>query len=571
MAFRPQQDRGALARNRARIRPSSRNRWTIKKVINRKLLPFFLSPRWRDQAKEQWRIRISIAAAFLWTSWTSSWLALSWGWELDRTNPVPMWVAQFISTPALAFPIYLLLGGQRIARKALLVYVAYGLLFSLMFLGTAPGCLTEDSFYTFHMVSNGRWGGWYSPIHPALMTAMIQVIPWGFNAPGLFLILLWAGVYSAAHWLLAKLRAPALTHLIPPILSLLPAQLAATTLIVRDSFFSALLIPFLGGVFHFITLGKKSARNELAAISMLGSFLMFYRTDALPAALVGILSVLLIAARREGKSWRDPLVLRPTLAPLLACLLFSSLIHVALGHNNVRGNLWENRAEREYKLTLIENPLGYIAGQPTAAVSAQERQAIEQVYKFSDLKEHHCAGNLCVFYGGHWNRESSDDERSQAFKAALSVFANNPGLFMKSRMETLATVGDSNTQTACSRQEMNKRGFPAPQTASLKLDYGDRLFEFLRGTETGHGFLGGRKVWWNVPAVSLLLVLMILSFAQTPATALVAGILLLRTLAVFLAAPAGFSVYYLSLFIGGPMLAALWFAEFRMRKASGRV
>jgi hypothetical protein len=511
-------------------------------------------------------VLIYLFAAFLWTTCTSYYLARAWNWDVNRVNPVPMWIAQIISIPLLAFFFWLLSSIWNTVKehpKKLLVFLTYSLIFSLFFMSVAPGCFSEDTYYTFHMVRNGWWGGWYSALHPALITALIQILPWYFFAPSLFLAAIWALIYSGAHLSLSALNAPKVLHCAIVPFVFVPAQLASTVILVRDSYFTAGFILFLGVVFYLLAIRKKVTIWNVFVVSLLGSFLMFYRSDATPSVVLAILLVVIVVCWRShlASCWK---ALLSAVVPVIIFYTIASLPAAILKDSWVRGNSWENRAELEYKLTLIENPLGYIV-KNNGIISESQRSDIENVFKISDLRDKSCPQNLCLFYGGYWNKSSTKEERNLAYKAALMVFAGNPKLFLQSRYETLSTVGDKNTQTICSSELMLERGFDRLWPDFEVNGMGERIYDFIRNTETSAGIAGGKFVWWNVYiAVIILIILMGISY-WAPVAGLVSFLLFVRTLVVFLAAPAGFSVYYLTLFIGAPLMLIFGLAEVRYR------
>lgn len=499
---------------------------------------------------------ILLSVALIWTSYVSMHLSREWGWGLGKSNPVSMWVSQIFSTVFVFFLLkfFLCLPRAWINRKKdIVVFFVYLAIFLLIALSVAPGCFTEDTYYSFLMVKNGHWSGWYSWVHPALMTAMIQVIPWGFYAPGLFLAMLWAIVFGGAHLLLHEIKARMIWHFVAPFLVFLPSQLLATSVIVRDSFFAAFFLLLLGYIFFLLVVKKSIESRDLIAVSSSGALLMFYRLDAMPAVLILSLFLLYFYCGRNFSSILKFKNHKFVLVPFLALFIFSALVPHVL-------ESWDNRAKNEYKITLIENPLGYIV-RNGGELSASEVASIEQVFKIDDLQKHYCAANLCVFYGGFWNKESTRKQRSDAFKAALNVFAKNPRLFLESRWATLASVGEGNTQTICSVEQRVERGYEKSAVSEDLGTLGTGIMSLFRSTENREGLAGGKLVWWNVYIPSLLLILACLGFRWAPITSLLALALLARTVAVALAAPAGFTVYYLPLFIGTPFVFIFYFCE----------
>ena len=515
--------------------------------------------------RKLWLITTAVVLSVVWTTCTSHWLMARWAWELDKVAPVPMWISQALAVPLMASLIVLAFKAVTSGKRVPVVYACYAAWFLLLYLGYAPGCLTEDSYYAFHMVKNGWWDGWYSPLHPALLTAFVQILPWEFNAPGIFLALLWAAVYTAAHGTLSAMNAGRLPHCLLALLLLLPAQVASSIIIIRDGYFTALYLLFVIAIFRTVRGGQALAAMQMVGLAVLGATLMIYRTDAIPGVLIGLGLAFVLQVRRQRSSRLVNGML--LVVPVMAASAFSDTVPRLLERDNwERGNTWGIRSEAEYKLTLIESPLGYIASRSDGAVSNLDRRAIEGVFTFADLKSYHCPENLCVFYGGHWNRKASHKDREAAFKAALNVFADNPRLFIESRIATMDTVGDRNSQTICSRSLMAQRGYAHLDVIKPVGEFGLAMVKWMQRTETSKGLLGGRSVWWNVYIGMLLCVAIIVSFRWTPASSIAATLLLVRTLVVIAAAPAGFTVYYLTLFVGGAVLAVLWMCEFRAQR-----
>lgn len=514
-------------------------------------------------ARKSFQILFFLLLAFLWTSVTSIYLADEWGWNAERHSSMTMRLAQIVSVPLLAFLLFFLARSRPLIRNSQGMFSLSLLYFSVnlaLFFSVAPGCFTEDTFYTFHMVKNGWWEGWYSSLHPLLMTGLIQILPWNFNAPGIFLALLWSTVYVSAHFILSRLNAPKLIHAALFLLVFLPAQLASSLIIIRDSYFSAIFIAFILYSFYLLSIKKKMNAANLLVLAALGAFLSLYRSDAVPSVVIGGGFVVFSYLSKNARASIGKTVVPAIAIPFLAVYFISSLPPTVLGSDLVKGDTWGKRTELEYKLTLIENPLGYIA-RNNGSITDEQKSNIEKVFAIKDLMQYWCAGNVCLFYGGLWNKESSKKERDAAFRSALAVFVQNPRLFVLSRLETLATVGDRSSQTICSGQIMQERGFPRLLGNNSMTAAGDAALELIRDTETDEGAYGGRWVWWNVYSTALLLVMLLAFFKLAPASGAVALVVIARSLITFLAAPAGFTVYYTTLFIGAPLIFLLFLGE----------
>ena len=503
-----------------------------------------------------------IFLSYAWTTFTSGFLAAEWGWGVENHRMTTMRLAQLFSVPLLACALLLIVNSRFFLNSKKHIFLAFIYLFVnlTLFFSVAPGCLTEDTFYTFHMVKNGWWEGWYSPLHPLFMTGLIQIIPWGFNAPGFFLALLWSAAYVFAHIILGKLSAPRIVHVSLFFLCFIPAQLASLLIVVRDSYFTAIFILFILHFFYLVAVKRDINYPGFLALVGMGALLSFYRSDAFPSIFVGIFLISYIYIKKN----QSPIVFRKVFLsvaiPFLAVYLVASLPSNFLKGDWVQGGTWGKRAELEYKLTLIENPLGYIV-RNNGVITSEQIINIERVFSIKDLGQHWCPGNLCLFYGGHWNKESSIKDRESAFNSALLVFFQNPRLFFLSRLETLNTVGDRSTQTVCSLAKQADRGFPRLLDSSILTTVGDISLLWIRDTETKDGAFGGKKIWWNVYFSALILALVLVFFKLAPVSGLISIILLLRSFVVFLAAPAGFTVYYTTLFIGAPLIFLLFICE----------
>ncbi len=503
-----------------------------------------------------------IILSYAWTTITSSFLAADWGWTVNNHRMTTMRLAQIFSVPLLACALLLIVNSKFFlnSKKHIFLVFIYLLKNLTLFFSVAPGCFTEDTFYTFHMVKNGWWEGWYSPLHPFFMTGLIQIIPWGFNAPGFFLALLWSVVYVFAHIILSKLSAPRIVHAGLFFLSFIPAQLASLLIVVRDSYFTALFILFILHFFYLAAVKKDINYPGFIALVGMGALLSFYRSDAFPSILVGIFLISYIYIKKN----QSPIIFRKVFLsvaiPFLTVYLVSSLPSNFLKRDWVQGGTWGKRAELEYKLTLIENPLGYIV-RNNGVITSEQITNIERVFSIKDLRQHWCPQNLCLFYGGHWIKESSFKDRKTAFISALLVFFQNPRLFILSRLETLNTVGDRNTQTMCSLAKQENRGFPKLLDFSILTSVGDVSLRLIKGTETKDGAFGGKNIWWNVYFSALTLASVLVFFKLAPISGLISIMMLLRSFAVFIAAPAGFTVYYTTLFIGAPLIFFLFICE----------
>ena len=108
---------------------------------------------------------------------------------------------------------------------------------------------------------------------------------------------------------------------------------------------------------------------------------------------------------------------------------------------------------------------------------------------------------------------------------------------------------------------MQDRGFPRLFEDDTLADMGAAALKLISDTETYEGIFGGKQIWWNVYASTILLVIFLTFFKITPGSSVVSLVVIARSLVVFLAAPAGFTIYYTTLFIGAPLIFLLFLCE----------
>jgi hypothetical protein len=496
-----------------------------------------------------------------WIGVSSLKLMARWEWQVDFAFPFPIILSSLLSVPLLFIAIYQLITPASFLRKNVGVFVIFTCICGAVFLSYAPGCFTEDTYYSFHMMKTGWWSGWYSPFHLILMTSATQIFPWDNIGPGFLLVLCLAIMYTFFVSILKKSDAPAFIYALLALSLFLPASLTLNLIIVRDAFFSALFIIYL---LYFYCLVKgiiEKKQKSLLIFSILQSVLFIYRADA---ALVVPFTTIILIFIMSKKEHMDKKSIYPVLfIPLVVIFSISSLVPKILDDHLYRGNSWDNRARNEYKLTLIENPLGYIFSQPNYTASVREIETIEKVFKVNDLVKKHCAQSICVFWSGKWNKESTISERNAAFLSAISVFAKNPILYLNSKIATLNLVGAPSEQTVCRREQQIERGFLPLFSDGLPALIGSSLVRTFKHSELPDSVFKGEKGYWNVYIYMTMLLIIILSVRITPAISITALLLFMRTLVVVLTAPANYTLYYLTLFVGLPLLLFLWLLELR--------
>jgi hypothetical protein len=542
------------------------------------------------------RIQLSIAVlvACAWVAWRSLRLKAGWSWE--PVAPVSLWVSALLAIPLMSallyFPLrWLWTPESRLDGRIYLSFVFYVAALGLSFSALAPGCFSDDSLYSFFMVKQGWWSGWYSIVHLQIITASFQVIPLGNHAPGALLVLIWALVFCYLHSILLAQRARILVHAAVTLMLLWPALIMANGVIIRDSYFSALALLFMLRCYHVWRCGLQLNASTRWCLGLFGAVLILYRSDALPIVALGywwmrkqifdappvfkLDRLLKFAPLLKVNHW----ALRPLKLVALNVAFWAPLLILAFGYGKIpslfeqgewrKGNRWHERTEEVYSITLVENPLSYILRQPQVQLEPAEQQALERVYDLQVLRDHYCPQNICAFFGERM-KPGVNRESAQAFAAAaFRLFQRYPTLFLESRWATFATVGDDNPITLCNRPAMSAAGYDLSASARTLRPLGEFLETAISQTEGAEGQWGGRAVWWNVSVWSVvLLAIALLGTVRTlfAPEAKIAAMLLARAALVFLATPAGFTSYYLTILIGAPIVLILLIAQFSRRK-----
>lgn len=495
----------------------------------------------------------TLLIACAWVFFSTLHLLGEWRWDLSRVFPTPMVYSAPLAILITWVLLKMLQGIPRFRRWTSSVFFVYLILLFCVFLPMYPGCFTNDTLYTLHMVKNGWWGGWYSILHPWAITSMYQVIPIGDLAPILFLTGFWALLAMRMHLLLEQFRSPKWLHLGVPLTLALPSSLASIGVIVRDSFFTVgFLLVFTE--FARVLLVKKSNRSEFLFFVALTSFLSFYRTEFV---ILGALMLIFhrkynkqvgLSARDEKRAWLGSL---RAMSPIFLVFVVSMLPGLTFDKNWIVGNSYEPRFEKEYGLTLIENPLSFIVKNKPQVITDADRDAITRVYTINELRTNYCPENICTFYSGAWDKNSTIEERAELFRVATKLFANNPDLYLQAKFATLATVGQKNIITACSAELRVKAGYPNFIPASLSIPP-INIPGFIQATEvTSPSSFSQLNIWNPVPYIFILVAGAIgFVLSGQRALALLAGILVLRHIFVFISAPAGFTSYYWPLYSG---------------------
>ena len=461
----------------------------------------------------------------------------------------------------VAFKRYLI--KEKLPIIALLsVFSIYGfLLFCL-----APGLLNEDILYTYHMVRSGWWSGWYSPIHPFLYTFFLQIYPSMFFVTICNIFLLALSCAVATRFLLNNL-APKILLFIGLLLFLLSPPIVFMAMMpLRDSFFcSIFIISLILSASYFVSPSSLSSSRykviQLGVLIILWAILSVYRLDSILAALI----FFLILGIKNFKKIKMIII---SLATYMA-LFFTIGLLLPL----ILGSAWELRAEREYKLSLIIQPLSYLIknGHFNSATAQNDKEHIEKIFTYKNLVKFYNPNNISIFWTDEWNKNSSIAERDLVFNTALKLFAENPEIFLASRLEMAREIsglqknGEGIVYYNASKPK--ERKIQVTETPKFFMLLGEKILKKLETTKQYNGLtFSGRIIYWNLIIPNLLFLFSIFLLRITPKSAFFSSLLLSKEIIVLLSAPATFSFYYNSVFIGGIFIFLLLITEIKNYK-----
>ncbi|MFZ9858253.1 MAG: hypothetical protein ACO3F2_07985 [Roseiflexaceae bacterium] len=516
--------------------------------------------------------------SLVWVAFSSYHMLIRWDWDYTDVLPTPLILAGFIAWPLLTCILYYLWHVRVFHKSTLAIFFVYLSLATIIFFQLTPGCFPPDGLANFNAVKSGSWSAWNSVLQHPILTAFMQLIPWDYHAPLIFLLLLWTIVLTFAHAILIKQQSHWVFHLGIFAITLTPAFVVSITNIVRDTYFTALVIGFLLFAYHTFKFHTYTSRRTIVAVSLLGAFIALYRSDSAPLV-GGVFLLLWITVLRP--SWLS--MVTPTtqphvrtvsirqsaiifVLPILLLFGYAQLIPASLLPNQYvfKGNSWTNNSQEAYQLTLIENPLSYILLQPDAVIRPEYLPAIERIYQIDDLKRQYCPFDICLFWSGTWNKKSTVDERNALVRTSINIFADNPLLFIRSRLATLNTVGGPNHFVQCNLVIRGKAGMPTLYQDVQILPLGQQLVEYYKSTlvkaQLPTIYFVGKSVWYNVLVFILISIPMLIWYRVEPILSLLMLFLLLRTLMVIILAPAGLLTYYLALYIGVLVLYVFWLA-----------
>jgi hypothetical protein len=416
------------------------------------------------------------------------------------------------------------------------------------------------------MVRSGWWSGWYSPIHPFLYTFFLQIYPSMFFVTICNIFLLALSCAVATRFLLNNL-APKILVFIGLLLFLLSPPIAFMAMMpLRDSFFCSIFIIalILSTSYFFSPSFFSSSRykvTQLAVIIILWAILSVYRLDSILAALIFFLMLGI-------KNFKKIKMIIISLA-IYTALFFTVSLLLPL----ILGSAWESRAEREYKLTLIIQPLSYLIkdGHFNSAIDENDREYIEKVFTYKNLVKFYNPNNISIFWADEWNKKSSISERDLAFNTALKLFAENPKIFLASRLEMAREISGLQKNEEgihyYKASELKEKKIQITETPKFLMLFGEKILKKLETTKQYNGLtFSGRIIYWNIIIPNLLFLISIFLLRITPKSAFFSSLLLSKEIVVLLSAPATFSFYYNSVFLGGIFVFLLLITELKNYK-----
>jgi len=534
---------------------------------------------------------VVIIIPFLWICMSSYYIIYQWGWDLDQVFPMPLIIAGMISWPLLSFMVYKIILIPRYHKVTVIFVGLYVCLGVMLFSQSAPGCLNEDAQLNFVSVHNGHWHGFYSLIHFPLLTGLVQIIPWGYNAPFIFHILAWAMTMGYAHSILYRQRSHWIFHVLLICVVVTPTFLIAVMYTFHHTIFTVLFLYLLLLFYATITFGKVNRYSHLIGISILSTILMIYRSDAIPVGIMVFAIVMIMILKPEyvirigtvlgrSKLHENPfkLVLVICLVvPFFLIMVYARIIPYALNSNNeaYKGNSWNDWAKNYYSLVLVENSLGYILKHPSAVIRPEYRQQIEKAYDLEKLKEVYCPHVMCywlqVFY--HGDIIPTAEMNANAVRGTIGLILDNPALFFESRIAYVNSIGGYRGFLRCDyTYAFMKQKIDGLYGDTVLTPFGRIIVSYFLDlvqkvrVDTD---IWGKGILFNVFVYFSVLLIIIFSYFKTPVISLVALMLLIRSVIVILTAPATFLTYHLPLYVGVLIIAILWLSNITKRKNKG--
>jgi hypothetical protein len=343
------------------------------------------------------------------------------------------------------------------------------------------------------------------------------------------------------------------------LLAILPPVLVMSLMPIRDSFFASIFI--IAIVYTIEVLTNFNHKTKVVCLAFLWVFLAAYRTDALPVSIIIIAIFSVLQYKKLEKS-------RKIFGLIFLYILF--YIFLTSGLKSIPGSSWEDRAEREYKLTLVSHPLTFMMRDKFYSSTPEEdKQVIERVFKYEDLKKHWNPYNIAVFYADAWNKDSTMEEREAMVERSNKIFLDNLGIYLTSKFMLFmrATGLQENEHFFYHKHNiLPEKRVPVPNVGESLSWFGGKLTAYIEASQEYKGLsLSGRFLYWNLVIPNIIILVSLFLWSMAKNTAFFAGIILIRELVVVLWAPSTFVHYHFPVFIAGVVIFILLIAELNIR------
>ena len=296
-----------------------------------------------------------------------------------------------------------------------------------------PGSYTSDTAETLRQITSMEINNWFSYLHPLLYLYLYQIYPHllivGIFQVGLF-SLIFADMTSYLFTKI-KMRKECLRVLLCVVFVLFFSSIASITAYTffysRDVVFSVLQLYLAFYCFKvFLESRDKILRkNQIFFMIALSMFLSLYRIDAISSMIV-VLSCLLLF-RKVSVAYFGKMTIIASLVFLLLNNVLPEVLKV------------QDFLKKDYKLTLVAYPLGFITSHEAGVYLSndykRDEEIINTITSIENLKNHtSCYGVNDFMWGDdRWDINATEVEFGQFYKNAYRIFIKNPHLFLAAR------------------------------------------------------------------------------------------------------------------------------------------
>lgn len=545
-------------------------------------------------------IILTAVIAGIYTNITSQYIANMWGWQPSDGHFL-LYLAQLVSIPTLLLGVYGLLLARRLPRILLIVLAIHFVIHSVMYVMFTPGCLVIDSFNNAFIVRNGWIEDGYSRMLYVLLYAFVQIVPWEWHAPLLFIQLFWVIALFLVHLNLYQLKAPTWFHIVVFAIYLFPTFIITSLNVIRDSYFTvfgSILLLFT----CWILQTKNFSTRPLLLLGFLIAIVSGLRSDVLPV--IGLLLLIFMYVIWRSSDSNSLRITRMGIVgtPLIGVFLSISLIPYFMQQtiyaddksDKPRGNLYLIISHNFYTIMSLETSVSWFVNMAPEVIPEDTRQLIDQMYPNDILKK-----EFYPFSPRITARYSKVNELDQTFidnyvRRIALLFIMNPVTYVDAKYHLSRAIQFNLMWTNCATSELTKNGYhrlelPSSVQSIQKAVFSDYIRPSLVPTSEWYLLTAqpssikydNIKVdhvqtpiriftqmpyahWWNIDYYFLLCSIMLLTFRKTPISSFLAILVLLRGITMLLLSPIATPGYHFLLLVMTPLLILMWVAEIRL-------